>query len=512
MNRILRDKSTSVLVAVLAVLAVFAVTIVCNTTEAHAAEYPVWVEGIQITDDNKDGVQTENVISNLNDRGIAETISFDPSTNTLHLETKQYSYTSAGNVYTSNLVIRIKQKHLAAGDTASGDGIDDGKFAAGIYAEDIDLTIDITGPCEIRNPLGTGLEEAERDAAIYVKNGSLNIQGDGYINIGRCTDKSRAIYTDGDFDMSGSLQIYAYLRGSSTEIRGIEAKNNINIHDGAYPYVMTDSYSNGNDVRHPRQYLFICGDTFTVSGAPVESEEYPWDPYTDPKYGTVYAQVADPGVNHDIGIRAQKLVIKDGATVQVKNTGTTTNAAFTGVDADVSLSDTSRLDIGARSQTNGSIGIIGNIDVSGSSVLRVADRTPDVGIQLYDQYSLRIADSARIEAYGSTYAIDWITETVFDYIKTIGASVNTAADASTSFDWDLETTFDNYKYAALPGYYPLWVSGTVVSGINKDDVLGDGTVSYDPETKTLTLNSASINIANSGPANDTVSGIYSQIP
>ncbi|MBQ6191239.1 MAG: leucine-rich repeat domain-containing protein [Bacteroidaceae bacterium] len=44
--------------------------------------------------------------------------------------------------------------------------------------------------------------------------------------------------------------------------------------------------------------------------------------------------------------------------------------------------------------------------------------------------------------------------------------------------------------------YDLHVAGTQVTDINKDDVLGDGTVSYDSETETLTLNGANINAQN----------------
>ena len=40
--------------------------------------------------------------------------------------------------------------------------------------------------------------------------------------------------------------------------------------------------------------------------------------------------------------------------------------------------------------------------------------------------------------------------------------------------------------------YDLYIAGTQVTEFNKDDVLGDGTVSFDPETNTLTLNGANI--------------------
>ena len=44
--------------------------------------------------------------------------------------------------------------------------------------------------------------------------------------------------------------------------------------------------------------------------------------------------------------------------------------------------------------------------------------------------------------------------------------------------------------------FDLWVAGTRVTGANCDNVLGDGTVSFDPDTATLTLNGAALNTAN----------------
>lgn len=41
--------------------------------------------------------------------------------------------------------------------------------------------------------------------------------------------------------------------------------------------------------------------------------------------------------------------------------------------------------------------------------------------------------------------------------------------------------------------YDIWVKGIQITENNKADVLGDGTVSYDPETNTLTLDNAKIN-------------------
>ena len=42
-------------------------------------------------------------------------------------------------------------------------------------------------------------------------------------------------------------------------------------------------------------------------------------------------------------------------------------------------------------------------------------------------------------------------------------------------------------------FYPVYVCGQQLNNLNAADFLGDGTVSYDPDTKTLTLNNATIN-------------------
>ena len=46
-------------------------------------------------------------------------------------------------------------------------------------------------------------------------------------------------------------------------------------------------------------------------------------------------------------------------------------------------------------------------------------------------------------------------------------------------------------FTAIPAY-DIWITGKQITGKNEGDVLGDGTVRYDPDTKTLTLSNATI--------------------
>ena len=62
--------------------------------------------------------------------------------------------------------------------------------------------------------------------------------------------------------------------------------------------------------------------------------------------------------------------------------------------------------------------------------------------------------------------------------------------------------------------YDLWVGGTQVTDANKGDVLGDGKVSYDPATLTLTLSNGA-SVAGTGSASQAATGygngIYSLV-
>ena len=55
-----------------------------------------------------------------------------------------------------------------------------------------------------------------------------------------------------------------------------------------------------------------------------------------------------------------------------------------------------------------------------------------------------------------------------------------------------EEDFTPAKHVFIGDPYPVWVGGTQINKVNKDDVLGDGTVSYEPRTETLVLNDADI--------------------
>ena len=106
-----------------------------------------------------------------------------------------------------------------------------------------------------------------------------------------------------------------------------------------------------------------------------------------------------------------------------------------------------------------------------------------------------IVSSSTLTAEGEGCAID-------AGFLTVGGSAQSIA-AST------KVTFTRLDEITWSGHYLIWVNGTRVSDENADDVLGDGTVSYDPAANTLTLNGANITTAYEDEFGDQY-GIYAE--
>ena len=69
----------------------------------------------------------------------------------------------------------------------------------------------------------------------------------------------------------------------------------------------------------------------------------------------------------------------------------------------------------------------------------------------------------------------------------------------TEKEFQLDRNYHYYELTTIDPYavktYELWVAGKQVTETNQNDVLGDGTVSYDPDTHTLTLKDANLTLS-----------------
>ena len=121
--------------------------------------------------------------------------------------------------------------------------------------------------------------------------------------------------------------------------------------------------------------------------------------------------------------------------------------------------------------------------------------------------TIEVKDSATLTAQGHGKALACQTFTATGYTVTASTDYN-----ATNSEEYVAKSLATYKYiTATPAVvkYNVWVGGTQVTSVNKDNVLGDGTVTYTPATTTeaqkLTLNNATINSGSTDGINTSTS-------
>ncbi len=74
----------------------------------------------------------------------------------------------------------------------------------------------------------------------------------------------------------------------------------------------------------------------------------------------------------------------------------------------------------------------------------------------------------------------------------MGINAGDSKETATGVDKGKFETYHPQQWVQVAKAYPLWVRGIWVMTSNRDDVLGDGSVSFDPDTNTLSLEGANI--------------------
>ena len=147
--------------------------VVIKQKSAPATEYPVWVKGIQVTEDNKANVldDEENIVS------------FDPKTNTLTLNNASISTAD-------NYGAGIKATGIELTINGKGTINSDGSFGRGISVDGTGCKLTLSGDFTINSHSNYG---------VHVSGGPLEIT-DGTITINA---SNPAIYTNGGLTISG---------------------------------------------------------------------------------------------------------------------------------------------------------------------------------------------------------------------------------------------------------------------------------------------------------------------
>lgn len=154
---------------------------------------------------------------------------------------------------------------------------------------------------------------------------------------------------------------------------------------------------------------------------------------------------------------------------------------------------------------NGDVFDIGNsenkhtLSVTGTGTQVTAQKTVGSEVAINHISTLTVNDGATLTAQsnGTAISCDTFTRGV-GYTVNVDATNYDGSGATASYQDSSRTT---YKYVkAEPGNttptpvisYGVWVGNTKVTSVNASNVLNDGTVSYNPDTKTLTLTNAAI--------------------
>lgn len=210
-------------------------------------------------------------------------------------------------------------------------------------------------------------------------------------------------------------------------------------------------------------------------------------------------KIAVSGGTASYGLISDNTTISGGSSLTIDDTGAISNGAYIG--GSLTISDGSELISAVTGGFDGAIDVVGNIVISGGSKL-TGESAGEKGINV--DGSLTVLDGSEVTATASgekacgIYVGSSMTVTN-STVHSIGGSsglivdgILTVNDRQEAIRPDAEVWISMDGTVTWSGQYPFWVGGTQVNDENADNVLGDGTVSYDIGTNTLTLRNATI--------------------
>ncbi len=431
-------------------------TAACEVTVVKA--YDLWVGEEQVTELNAADV--------LGDKKV----SFDPATNTLTLNNATITDTNtAGD-----------------GDTAC------------ICSSLDDFIITLNGD----NRVGDSNDKAKYP--IRVK--SLTIQGDGTLDV---AGSECAIYADGDLTISagevtatGAFGISAAnieLKNNDTRLKATAIKGSGGCAVAATAEKAKIEIRDRLAIFRPENATIA---TSTVSGKPcLTVTDSKGNPAEQVIIEAVYDVTKEETTNGSFTVSSPKAAEGDEITVTATpdegcitekmiytdSYGTahdiTSTGKFTMPASDVTVSVTFKKLVQSVTLSKSTSSII-----VGDTQTLTATISPDGATDKTVKWSVGGTDADAVKLYSDEACTTEVgtdaTETLTVYAK--GESGGTATITVTTTDGSKTATCE------VTVNYALWIGKTQVTKLNAADVYKDGTVKFDPETNTLTLNNATI--------------------
>ncbi len=511
----------------IALLCTFApVTSIAGGSAAPAAE--LFVGGVQVTADNAADVFGDG------------TVSYDAATTTLTLDgatiTDMYDFEDvAFGIYANgDLTIDVKGTNYMNLSTAAG-----GEAVAGIYANG-DLTVRGDGELTVIVP-----NTRDSSFAVFATQSlDYEITGISSLYVGAAADSY--VFASGHEDITFNCMAGFYASAYSAVFAQMPTLKNAAALTNAYAAADLDNPATGKEltaanaeellpvarlveIEESYPFCYVAGVPVTVENASdvfgdgtvwydLDKEELVLDnanltdvnfDYDDPEDVSV---IYGPGsltirLIGDNVLDASGYEPADGNPTPLYNQGLyiSNSATFVG-DGNLTAIAGYAVEDGSYGIYCGFLTIAGTGDYQFIGTEVADDGAKSYGIYAYDGMALFgtkfvEGESHGVFAMGETYALYAYGGTDYDtaiYEQYYSDANDESALEKVEDSTDLSNATRVFFKSAAEAEYPVLVNGVWATANNREDVLGDGTVSYDPSEYTVTLSNAQLTVAGAG--------------
>ena len=459
-----------------------------------ATPYPVWVGGVQVTSVNMTDV--------LGTKDTGATVRYTPAEGTVPaiLTLDGANITSTGSENSHN--------------------------GAAIYADE-DLIVYVAADSTV-----TGPNNKSDDSYGIFTYDKLNVTGPGTLTATGGEAKGVNGFSYGVY--AGDVTVSGTLIGTGSEANhdscGVNAEfGDVTVAEGCELIAMAGEATSGSSYGvHASEAVTVSGTLDAESGTAANGSSY--GVYADRTItvtgtGTLNATSSEALGSYGVNTEYGDVIVEEGGTLNAEGGATPIGSSY-GVFAygAVTVNGILNAESGAAAGDNGdSYGVyaVGAVTVNGalSGTGSGADRyscgvsskgnvivgeggelTAAAGAADIDSSgvsasgTVTVLAAARLRATGDTQAIS-------GSVRNFIAGTGWTNAEGTEYRTEIAVSADprpltDFKHVRIPTLYDVWVGGVQVTGLNADDVLDDGTVSYTPAEETapaiLTLKGAAI--------------------
>ena len=332
---------------------------------------------------------------------------------------------------------------------------------------------------------------------------NLILSGSGKVDIGG-TQRGVTLWGDGKVFLNGTGSLIKLHAGSTClAVYNGDTKDSPVVGSNLDKYEVIGDPASESVVYARKTNVWVNGEQFTTEKSTITcgSGTATYDPATN----TVTLNNAKITSAYNTGaIRANGALTVNVVGDSSITLDSSIHAHGIFADRNLTLTGPGNLDIRVESEYDGLETIVGNIVIAGSGDVTV--NAGAYGVYTGEEGYLNITGSGDVDIYG-----EW-NGAYGGYFQLLlngtGKTVKLSGGNRAYNDEDGESIVAGFNvgdyevaggpastsvvYTFIGNSYDLWVGGTQVTNDNKNDIFGNGTVSFNTDTNTLTLNNATL--------------------